>query len=90
MADRIPAHVFETRVYWEDTDGAGIVYYNHIHTLLMSATQACTLQATGASIQKAVEIALTCECKYAGLQLEVDTFTMPCTDEQLNTEGDLE
>jgi acyl-CoA thioester hydrolase len=27
MADPIPAHRFETRVYWEDTDGAGIVYY---------------------------------------------------------------
>jgi acyl-CoA thioester hydrolase len=27
MADPVPAHRFETRVYWEDTDGAGIVYY---------------------------------------------------------------
>lgn len=27
MADTAPSHRFETRVYWEDTDGAGIVYY---------------------------------------------------------------
>jgi acyl-CoA thioester hydrolase len=27
MADATPVHRFETRVYWEDTDGAGIVYY---------------------------------------------------------------
>jgi acyl-CoA thioester hydrolase len=27
MPDAAPSHRFEARVYWEDTDGAGIVYY---------------------------------------------------------------
>jgi len=27
MAEPAPAHRFAARVYWEDTDGAGIVYY---------------------------------------------------------------
>lgn len=27
MSEPSPVHLFEARVYWEDTDGAGIVYY---------------------------------------------------------------
>ena len=39
------------------------------------------LQAVGASVQHAVDIALMIEEKYAQITFEIDTFTMPIVDE---------
>lgn len=46
----------------------------------MSGEQKAVLQATGACVERAVDIALQVEQKYTNLTLQVDTFTMPCTD----------
>lgn len=57
------------------------VYYERIHKLLTGSDQKVVIQATGACVERAVDIALQVELKYTGITLETDTFTMPCTDQ---------
>ena len=64
------------------------VYYERIHKLLMGNEKSVVLQATGACIERAVDIALEVESKYSGISLETETFTMPCTDQVQRSTSD--
>ena len=39
------------------------------------------MQGIGAAVEKAVNICLEAQSKYAGISLEVHTFTMPLVDD---------
>lgn len=62
------------------------VYLERAHKLLMSEQQMVYLQATGAAVERAVDLALEIESKYAGVLLQTETFTMPATDEVVGGE----
>ena len=58
------------------------IYLERVHKVFFSLNQeSCYLQAVGASVQMAVDLALQVQQKYAGISMEVDTFTMPIVDE---------
>ena len=60
------------------------VYLERAHKLLMAEQQMVYLQATGAAVERAVDLALEIESKYAGVLITTETFTMPATDEVVN------
>jgi DNA-binding protein len=64
------------------------VYLERAHKLLMAEQQMVYLQATGAAVERAVDLALEIESKYAGVVMTTETFTMPATDEVVNDDGE--
>lgn len=79
----VPTHRFRTRVYWEDTDGAGIVYYaNYLRFAERGRTE--MLRSIGVEqqallAQTGVAFAVRrCACEYirpARLDDELDVVT---------------
>ena len=64
------------------------IYHERIHKLFFSmGHDEVYVQAVGASIEYAVNLALDVEAKYSEVELDVDTFTMPITDELLDSES---
>lgn len=62
------------------------IYHERIHKLFFNAqteepTKQVYIQGVGAALETAVNLALDAQAKYAGVSVEVETFTMPVTDE---------
>ncbi|MBM3524647.1 MAG: tol-pal system-associated acyl-CoA thioesterase [Alphaproteobacteria bacterium] len=78
-----PAHLFRTRVYWEDTDAAGIVYYaNYLRFAERGRTEMLrSIGVTQASMLAETGVAFAvrrCTCEYirpARLDDELDVDT---------------
>lgn len=64
------------------------IYHERIHKLFFTMNHCeVYIQAVGASIEYAVNLALDVQSKYSDIELEVETFTMPITDNLIDTES---
>ena len=64
------------------------IYHERIHKLFFTLNHDVVyVQAVGASVEYAVNLALDVEAKYSDIKTEVETFTMPITDDLVDEEG---